>query len=794
MAGDRALLHEILADLASAAIERDDGEDVGHSTRGGIGIAIQEPGGSQAHTVLCVVTDEAHELSTEDLDDLQSVAYILAAATERQHADDALRASEARFRSAFDDAAIAMGIATLEGRLVRVNQPHCALLGYSEEELVGRPIREFIHPDELYSTDENRALLLSGERRSYRTERRYIRKDGSTVWGLVSLSLMRDADGKPSFVLAQVQDISDRKRAEEHLRRREQEFRALVENATDVIVRFDRELRHVYVNPAIEKIIGIPRASLIGLTHAELTTDNATAQLWESKLLQVLESRRETTFQFPLETTEGMRTYLARLTPEFDAIGEVESILSISRDISEHHEHSQRLQHQAVHDTLTGLPNRALLYDRLRQALALSRRQGQSVAVLFLDLDNFKLVNDTLGHAVGDELLQRVARRLERCVREEDTVARFGGDEFAILLPNVADTAGAVEVAERIIAWLKPDFDLGANDHRVTTSVGIALSRSTSDAPDDLLRWADIAMYRAKAAGKNQLQIFDAEMRAAARVRQEREHDLRAATERDEFVLHYLPSVDLMSGNVVGLEALARWSHPERGLIAPDQFIELAEETNLIIPFGEWSIDAACAQLRTMCASRSADGCYVALNLSAGQFRQGNLVEVVGGLLDSAGVNPQQLVLEVAESVIGEQTAAASATLRALHELGVRLCLDDFGTGCSSLAELRRLPIDMLKIDQRLIGGIDADAADRDVTRAAIAAGRALGMRIIAEGVERQTQVDLLRDLGCDEAQGYYFSRPLASDAIEAFLSRVRGKRPSAAGHAGNEWYWPGTR
>lgn len=702
---------------------------------------------------------------------MQSMANVLAAAIERHRADDALRESEASFRSAFDDAAIAMGIASLEGRFVRVNQPHCALLGYEESELIGQDVRSVIHPDDLHQTEESRNALLDGGLRSYQVERRYLHRDGSTIWGLVNLSVMRDASGQPAFFLAQVQDITERKRAEDSLRRREQEFRALVENATDPIARFDRELRHVYVNPVIETVSDIPAARYIGRTHTELGMPDELAEQWRARLTQVFEDGVEATDEFTYASGDGSRSFLVRLTPELAPDGAVETVLTVARDITEHRALAEQLQFQALHDVLTGLPNRALLADRLRQALAQSRRHNVTVAVMFLDLDNFKYVNDSLGHSAGDQLLVQVARRLEACVREGDTIARFGGDEFAILLPDSVDIGTARDVAMRVIDSLAQPVQLGSREMRVTTSVGIALSRSVEDQPDDLLRWADVAMYQAKASGKNTYDIFDASMHAAASGLLERERDLRIAAVEGQILVHYQPVVSLATGAVTGVEALARWRHPRNGLMTPDTFLTLAEETSLIVPIGRQVIRDACQRVRSWQLTLP-DGppLTIRVNLSARQFREPGLVGDVEDALQEADLRADSLVIEVSEAVLHAHADVAPVVLGRLREAGVSISIDDFGVGYSSLDRLRRLPIQELKLDRSFVAGLGRDPSARAALSAAIRLAHELGLSAVVAGVETEQQVRQLRALGCDAAQGYFFARPLPLLEMDAWL------------------------
>ncbi|MFN8535981.1 MAG: EAL domain-containing protein [Thermomicrobiales bacterium] len=437
-------------------------------------------------------------------------------------------------------------------------------------------------------------------------------------------------------------------------------------------------------------------------------------------------------------------------------------------DVTERRALEARLAHQATHDPLTGLPNRMLLLDRLGQALAHARRGGAPCAVLVLDLDNFKVVNDTLGHDAGDRLLVATADRLRHCLREGDTLARLGGDEFAALLGEVANAGEAIEVGQRLAKALEPPFPLDGQVYRIGASIGIVLSTPEHSRPDDLLRDADIAMYRAKSASDVRLALFDPAMQERIVERVALERDLRGALERGELSLHYQPIVDLVTGRIVEAEALVRWRHPQRGLVPPDIFVPVAEESGLIAPLGRWVLGEACRQARAW--RDRGNQLVVAVNLSAREFGQADLARVVAAALHEADLAPDQLRIEITERLAMRDAAVTSATLAALRELGVQVAIDDFGTGYSSLAYLKRFPVDALKIDRSFIAGLGNSAEDAAIVGATTGLGRTLGLAVTAEGVETAAQVAHLRALGCDLAQGYFFARPLEPCAFGALL------------------------
>jgi diguanylate cyclase (GGDEF)-like protein/PAS domain S-box-containing protein len=439
----------------------------------------------------------------------------------------------------------------------------------------------------------------------------------------------------------------------------------------------------------------------------------------------------------------------------------------------------QALAYQALHDPLTGLPNRALFLDRLRVSLAQSRRRSSTVAVLFLDVDNFKVINDSLGHRAGDELLSMLATRITATLRPGDTVARFGGDEFVVIADQIDGIEDAVLIAERVAATFTDPFSLALGEHFVTASIGIALSAGNSPDAEDLIRSADSAMYRAKERGRGHYEVFDELMHARMLGRLRTEKDLRAAIRRDELLLYYQPVVDLPTRNIVGVEALLRWNHPDRGLLAPGEFIGLAEENGLILPIGRWVLNEACRQAAQWRRSRPGVApLSVSVNVSALQATHGSLDHVVEEVLHETGADARMLRLELTESVLLEESESLHVTLRNLGAQGVPLVLDDFGTGYSALGYLHRFPIQGLKIDRSFVDGIESDRKRTAIAQAVIDIARALDIEVVGEGVESAEQANLLHQLGCNYAQGFHFARPAPAAQITRLLSR--GARQAA--------------
>jgi diguanylate cyclase (GGDEF)-like protein/PAS domain S-box-containing protein len=559
-------------------------------------------------------------------------------------------------------------------------------------------------------------------------------------------------------------------------RDREHLFRALVQNTSDVILICTASGAVTYQSPAAEAGWGYAADELLDqaiLTLAHPDAQPALHELWR----QV----RDGDAAFSAGTARGIelqmrdsagdwrhaQMILTNLLHEPAVAGVVVTI----RDIHERKAFERQLTQQAFHDSLTGLPNRLLLHDRLRQALMRAIRRGTRVAVLFLDLDNFKLINDGLGHAVGDELLVQAAARLRSCIRAEDTLARLGGDEFVVVLEHLTCEADAIPVALSITKEFGRVFALGGRDLTVTVSMGIALSEAGPEEADNLLRDADVALYRAKSDGKARHVVFDASMRINALARLELEHDLRYAIAKDELRVHYQPIVSMASAHVGEMEALVRWQHPTQGLLPPANFIAIAEESGLIVPLGQWVLQEACRQVAAWHAEFPTDPpLMLSVNLSPRQFQSSNLVEEVARTLRETKLQPGSLKLEITEGVIMRDVEATIGTLSQLKELGIKIAIDDFGTGYSSLAYLKRLPLDVLKIDRSFVAGLGHDQEDTAIIRAIISLAKSLDLAITGEGIETREQAALLGAWGCDCGQGFYYGKPLDSARTATLL------------------------
>jgi len=575
-----------------------------------------------------------------------------------------------------------------------------------------------------------------------------------------------------AYGIVSLRTAAARQQAEESLRLRNRAIEAS-SNGIMICDAARPETPILYVNPAFERITGYGAGEVLGRSPRFLSG----ADHDQKGLIDVRESMR-----LGLEVETVVRNYRKdgslfwnelSVAPVRDAAGRLTNFVGIVDDVTEHKRYEEQLEHQANFDPLTDLANRNLLADRLQQSLVYADRSQRLVAVLLLDLDRFKIVNESLGHGQGDLLLQRVAERLTECVRAADTVARLGGDEFVIALAEVAEVGDVGLVVKNFQNALARPFTIAGRELYVTASIGISLYPTDGQDGESLLRHADIAMYRAKEEGRNTFRFFSPEMNLRIMETLDLEADLRRALERDEFVLHYQPKVDLASGRITSCEALVRWQHPEKGMIPPGAFIPLAEETGLIVPLGDWVLHTACAQNRQW-QQEGLPPISVATNLSARQFRETDLVETVQRTLRETGLEPQYLSLEVTESLIMKDPARAATTMRRFKELGIELSLDDFGTGYSSLNYLRSFPVDCLKIDRSFITDVTTDPSAAAVATSIVAIAHSLGLHAVAEGVETQEQLDFLRHCGCDSLQGYYFSRPVPPEAFASLLTEGR--------------------
>ncbi len=726
--------------------------------------------GQQVVAYLEFFSDEVAEPDEALLDVTTNIGAQLGRVVERGLAESALRQSEEHFRGMVNQAGVGITQVSLDGHYMLVNDKYCEIVGYSRDELATMTTRDIISPMDYEQAAALRARLLSGAIEMIRAERRTRRKSGGYAWVNVSTSLVRTPSGAPKLFISVIEDISERKRTEAALYESEEQFDQLANNIPQMFwITGVAQREVVYLSRAFEQITGYTieeaKASsrvLVAMVHPD---DRRRVQTARKNAAQ---GGYDETFRL-LRPDNTVRWVHDRAFPIRDVNGQAYRIAGITEDITERKQAEERMLQLAHYDRLTNLPNRVLCYDRLKQALAQATRNHWGMALMFVDVDRFKNINDTLGHSTGDALLQQASERLARCIRAGDTVGRSGGDEYMLVLSNLNGAADAGAVAQMIMAAFAEPFMLDGNPIYVTVSIGIALYPGDSKDQDELLRDADTAMYRAKELGRNNFQFYQASMNAKALDKLNLENGLRRALEHHEFRLFYQPKANLVSGEITGFEALLRWQHPDRGLIPPVEFIPLLEETGLIVQAGEWVIRAASAQLKAW-RDAGITPAPIAVNLSARQFQSPDLGPTIIGILDEFDIEPELLELEITESSLMHNTEEAVRTVEYLVSLGLRISIDDFGTGYSSLAYLKRFPLDALKIDRTFVKDIGQDSDDTAITLALISLAHNLGLKVVAEGVETEGQRTFLSANGCDEMQGYYFARPLPADECTEFL------------------------
>ena len=687
---------------------------------------------------------------------------------ELRRAQLALDAAQARYFDLYDRAPVGYCSISASGLILEANLTAATLLGVARKALDDQPITSFI-----FSADQDcyylhhKALLRGGVAQSF--ELRLVKSDGKVFWAHLNTGVALGADGTP-VLRVMLSDVSERRQGEDELR-----IAAVAFASQNGMVITDPQGVILRVNSAFTRLSGYSAQEAIGHTMALLKSgrhdDNFYQRMWtvlkEDGYWQGVIWNQRKNGQVYAE----MLSITAIITPDRGVIHYVGSFTDITQD----KEAEAEIHRLAYYDALTGLPNRRLLQDRLGQALAATARSGLYGAIFFLDIDNFKALNDTRGHDVGDLLLVEVAQRLRSVVREGDTVARQGGDEFVVLMEDlglVIDESAALakQLGEKLREAVDRPVNLNGRDYHCTLSIGVGLLQA-HDTVEDLFKHADLALYQAKNAGRNALRFFDPAMQAALDLRSALETELRQSLELKQLCLYYQPQVDAVLG-VIGVEALLRWQHPQRGLVSPHDFIPLAEDTGLILPMGLWVLETACAQLCEWAGHSQSARWTMAVNVSALQFSKENFVATVAGALRQTGANPRLLKLELTESILVDHIDMQDviAKMNELKALGLTVSLDDFGTGYSSLSYLKRLPLDQLKIDQSFVRDVLTDGNDAVIARTIVALGHSLGLKVIAEGVETTEQHVFLADAGCDAFQGFLFGRPAPASAMADFI------------------------
>lgn len=686
-----------------------------------------------------------------------------------------LKPSDLSFREMFEASDSGIVIVTPDGRISLANKRAEAMFGYSEKELLDAPVSMLV-PDRVrhghgahlsgFAANPSARRIGSGLSLAGR------RKNGSEF--PVDISLTPTSGEQGEYFIAIVRDMTHAKKIESPLGESEARLRALAHDAHNIISIVDSSGRFSYVSESIKNILGHTAEEVMRQPPETFIHQNDQRRLAEAREKVTLAPDRKLSLEIRMQHSDGswreMETTLSNQLDDPDIRG----ILSTAYDITHRKDLERQLSQQAFYDSLTRLPNRALFDDRLRQAAGRAGRAGAIVGVMFLDLDRFKAVNDGLGHAAGDQLLVDVAERLSKILRPGDTAARFGGDEFTILLEGLNDREDAARVAERIIESMRRPFLLSNRELSVSTSIGLSFCSEKHQRPDDVLREADIALFRAKSEGRARYAVFDSSIDIDPTERLDMEHDLRRAVDGSEFVVHYQPEIDLRNGTIAGFEALVRWNHPSRGLLNPKDFLSVAEDSGLIVDIDRFSLGEACRQIVSWRRAYPELNLTMSANLSSRHFWQPDLVSELAEGIERAEIETGDLRLEITESVMLHDIEAIAIRMAELQGLGISIALDDFGTGFASLTHLQTLPADAIKIDRSFVGKSDVDPRRAAIVRSIVTLTQDLGMSVTAEGVENAEQLRFLRDLRCDRAQGFYFAEALPAGPAGDLLAGRR--------------------
>ncbi|ART48339.1 EAL domain-containing protein [Acidovorax carolinensis] len=705
-----------------------------------------------------------------------------------QVSDDARRQSEERLSAVFKQAAVGMAqIDSQTGHFVRVNQKYADIVGYAVAQMCQTDFQAITHPEDLAEDLAHMERMKAGEIAEFHMEKRYFHRDGHTLWVDLTVSPMWTAGAQPDYHIAVVQDITARKQMENSLRGNELRLRGILQRLPVGVCLVQPDGHMVFRNERFVQICGYTEADVPTGTDWWPTVypdaqyrERARAE-WTAARARAIEGDGTIeSGEYTIQCKDGQQR-----TVEIAGVMVDGGHLFTLVDLSQRKADEEEIRYLAFYDPLTRLPNRRLLMDRLQQALAASARHRRSGALLLLDLDNFKTLNETQGHERGDLLLLQVAQRLRGCVLEDDTVARQGGDEFVMVLEDLGDNpeeaaARSEEIGQKILAALREPYQLDGEAHHSSLSMGITVFSGMRETVDELLRRADLAMYQAKAAGRDTLRFYDPQMQAVVSARAAMELDMRAGLALDQFELYYQPQME--HGRITGAEALLRWRHPHNGFISPAQFIPLAEESGLILPLGEWVLKAACERLALWADQPGLAPLDLAVNVSPRQFHQGGFVPQVLAALAGSGADGRRLKLELTEGLLLQDVEDTIEKMGQLRGYGVGFSLDDFGTGYSSLAYLKRLPLDQLKIDQSFVRDVLTDPNDAAIARTVVALATSLGLRVIAEGVETEAQREFLARNHCHAWQGYLSSPPVPAAEFEALVLQTNGPlRPRAA-------------
>ena len=669
-------------------------------------------------------------------------------------------ASQVDFARVFQESPVGTALVGVDGCLIAVNPALCRSMGLAAEEMVGKNFGDFTLAEDRDLEIDYALRLFKGQIDRFQIDRRFVRSDGSIMTGRITASAVRDSNGQVLFGIGVVEDVTERLRAEHAHLEAETVFRRTIEATSDAFVGVDDEGRVTDWNAAAERLFGWPAHEALGRHLVEMVFP---------------EGRSETLFPPFLKDRNGLQFPVEISRVEVEQDGKL-CTKAFVRDVSQRHALEKQLTEQALTDSLTGLPNRALLGDRLETVISRIDRNPGIAAVMMLDIDRFKVVNDSLGHDAGDDMLKIVADRIASVTRVGDTLARVGGDEFVVLAEDFDDTSDVISLAEEIIDVVSAPLELRGNELHPSASVGIAVFTDSSSNAHKLLQDADLSMYRAKERGGRSAELFDEALYAKALARLELEGELRRGIEEEQLRVFYQPIVSF-DGRVTGFEALVRWEHPERGLVSPADFIPLAEETGLVVPLGAWVLEKSVFQVAKW--QREIDPrLHLSVNLSSRQLVDADFPQLVERILESSGLAADSLCLELTETALITDPASAERYLAELRELGIRIGVDDFGTGYSSLIYVRRFPVQVLKLDRLFVAGLGKSSEDETIAGSVIHLAHELGLVAVAEGVETLDQLEALDKLGCDLAQGFYWSKPCPPEDLEPLLTQHRRLGP----------------
>jgi diguanylate cyclase (GGDEF)-like protein/PAS domain S-box-containing protein len=714
--------------------------------------------------------------------------------TERHRMEEALYQSEEKYRTFIETIQDGYYETDLSGKYTFVNDVICDHLKYSKEELIGTDNRQYQNEADAKKTYQafKEAYITGNPVKAF--EMKMIRKDGMIQISEVSISLIRNTEGKPiAFrgisrdITEQKQmeetikeygekyktvitDITERHRMEKALRQSEEKYRTILESIQEGYFEIDLTGKYTFLNDSMCRIHGYSKEELMGMNHRQHTDKETKKKLFQvfNKVYNTGEPAKEVDWQ--IIRKDGTKRYIeSSVSLQKDSSDKPIGFRGIVRDVTERKRAEERIQYLATHDALTGLPNRLMFGRLINHAIQTARRYQRQLAVFFIDLDRFKIINDTMGHEAGDQLLQEIAKRFKQSLRAVDIVGRLGGDEFIMLIEEMDELSQIANVAHKILSTAIQPIVLLGEECRVTASIGISIYPRDGEDEQALMKNADMAMYVAKEGGKNNYQFYSKDIQSKSNKRFSIETNLRRALGRNELSLEYQAKLDFKTGMITGVEALLRWDNPYLGSVTPSQFIPVAEETGLIVPIGRWVMKTACAQ-NVAWQRQGLPPVCMAVNLSLRQLMDDNLLKDIKAALDDSGMAPNLLELEITESMLMQNPVRLIEVLTNIKKIGVRLAIDNFGTGYASLTQLRNFPIDTIKLDKSFIRNLPQDSKDKAITEAIIAMGKTLSLTVVAEGVETEGQDDFLRDLICDEMQGFYFSKPVTPDQFGDLL------------------------